>query len=372
VTISVSSLFSVQTADKILQLGLEVASALGIPVSTWSAGDPTRSLYKYLAEVLATHDIVVAEFVKAGFLSSASGDWLTVLAEEVYGVTRTEATYATPAVTLSNAGGGNYPLAPGELTVRNIATDKTYHNTNSATIAPGATSVTFNLVADEAGSDSSVGALEITELVTTLLGVTITGSTVGLANDAESDSALRERCRASLGALSPSGPADAYSYVARSTVLTGVTGINRASAVGSSTGAVTVTIATASGPADAAALTAVQSAVLRWATPLCSNPTVVSASALTVNFDIIVYKRTSLTATQPEVKEAINNVIAQLFADVPIGGNGSPAGIVAASEIIDAIHGAFPKQLYRIEGVSNISLAPSQVPVLGTLAVAVL
>ena len=52
-TIPVTSLFIVKTAAEIFALGREVAQALGLPVTSWRTGDPTRSLYKYLAEVLA-------------------------------------------------------------------------------------------------------------------------------------------------------------------------------------------------------------------------------------------------------------------------------------------------------------------------------
>jgi hypothetical protein len=93
-TIHVLQLFAVNSAAHILKTGLEVAAALGVPVETWRAGDPTRSLYHYLAEVLAAHDSILASFVRSGFLSSAieqakedgNLDWLTVLAKEMYGV----------------------------------------------------------------------------------------------------------------------------------------------------------------------------------------------------------------------------------------------------------------------------------------------
>jgi hypothetical protein len=55
-TISVLSLFTAETAAKILSSGLEIAQVLGLPVSTWRNGDPTKSLYHYLAEVLAARE----------------------------------------------------------------------------------------------------------------------------------------------------------------------------------------------------------------------------------------------------------------------------------------------------------------------------
>lgn len=366
-TISIGSLFDVATAARVLELGLEVASAVGLPVSTWQAGDPTRTLYKYAAEVLSAKDSTVVEWVKAGFLSTASGDWLELLAAEVYGVTKTQATFATPTITLTNTGGGVYdPIGVGELTVRNSVTQKTYHNTETISLGAGATAEDIALVADEAGSDSSVGVNELNELVTTFLGVVIVSSTVGLANDAESDEALRQRCRDSLGALSPSGPADAYRWVALNPDLTGLTSINRAEAVGDTDGTVTITIATPSGPADGAAIAAVQSAVELWAAPLCVNPVVVSAAALNVSLDLTIYKKSSLSVTGTELYDAIEGAILRLFADTPIGGRG---GEIAESEITNAVHETFPGQIYRVEGAADLTLATNQVPVLSSLLV---
>jgi hypothetical protein len=85
-SIQVAALIAVQTAAQYLDAGLELAATYGLPVTTWRAGDPTRTLYKFLAESLAERDGVIAEFIKGGWLSLAEGDWLEVLADEVYGV----------------------------------------------------------------------------------------------------------------------------------------------------------------------------------------------------------------------------------------------------------------------------------------------
>jgi phage-related baseplate assembly protein len=366
VTISIGSLFDVATAARVLELGLEIASAVGLPVTTWQAGDPTRTLYKYAAEVLSAKDSTVVEWIKAGFLSTATGDWLELLALEVYGVTKTQATFAEPTITLTNGGGGFYEIGVGELTVRNSVTEKTYHNTVAFSLSPGATEEDIALVADEAGSDSSVAANELDELVTTFLGVEIVSSEVGLANDAESDEALKQRCRDSLGALSPNGPADAYRFVALNSELTGLTSINRAEAVPSTNGTVTITIATVDGPADPSAVLAVAAAIEEWATPLCVNPVVVSADTLDVTLDLTIYKKASLGVTGQEFYDAIEASILRLFADTPIGGRG---GEIAESEITNAVHETFPGQIYRVEGATDLTLATDEVPVLSSLTV---
>lgn len=364
---SVTTLFTVETAAKIFSSGLEVAAALGVPVSSWRTGDPTRSLYKFTAQKLATLDGVSGKFIQSGFLSTAAGDWLTVLAFEVYNVPRGEATYADPKVTVKNTGGGFYEVEPGDLTFKNSTTGKTYHNTNGATLSAGAT-VTFDLIADEAGSASSAGANEIDELVTTLLKVEIQSSTVGLADDQESDEELRTRCRASLGALSPNGPADAYEFIALSSDFTGNTSINRARATGSTSGLVTLIIASQSGAADAAALTAVLNAVLRWATPLCVSVNVVSADVATIARDLVITKDPSLAVSTADLTTSALSAIDQLFRETKIGGRN---GGVSESEMTSKIHALYPNQIASVEGCDGFALTSTQVPVRGTWNVVV-
>jgi phage-related baseplate assembly protein len=367
-TIQVQTLMIVETAAKILEGGLALAKSMGLPVTTWRTGDPTRSLYKYLATTLASLEGVNAEFIKAGFLSTAQGEWLTVLAWEVYGVPRVEATYADPDVSIVNNGGGNFEFAPGEAIFANSLTNKTYHNTNTVVFNGLGATATFELAADEAGSDSSVGVNEIDTIITNMPGVAITGSTVGFANDEQSDDALKEQCRASLGALSPNGPRDAYEYVARNPELTGQTGVTRAKSVGSPIGAVTVYVAGPSGPVDGAAVAAVQEAVERWATPLTANPTVLSAAAFSVAAEVTISKKPTLAATEAEVEDEVESAIVTTFGEVPIGGTDTT---VADSVLQAAIHNKYPGQLYSVsvEFDPPLVLAADEVPVLSALTV---
>jgi hypothetical protein len=283
--IAIFALYAVQTADEWLDYGLGLARIAGLPVDSWRVGDPTRSLYKYVAEALGTKDLQDAEFVKAGFLSTAEGDWLTVHADEVFGIERDEATYATPTVTITNSGGGRYPLAAGDLTVQASSTGKTYHNTDEhvdpGDILEGGATITFTLVADEEGSGSSVATDEIDTIVSpALLGCAIDSSTSATAADGQDDDSLRTDCAETLGALSPNGPADAYNYVVRNSDLTGTTEITRSASLGDTgDGTTLVYVAGPSGAVSGGAVTAAQDAVRIWAEPLCIEATVVNAAA---------------------------------------------------------------------------------------------
>lgn len=278
--VAIAALVAKQTAAEILAVGLEVATAIGLPVTTWRTGDPTRSLYKYLARVLESLEDQNASFIGSAFLSSAAGEWLKVVAKDTYGVDAIEATYATPTVTITNTGNRQYSLDPGDVVARASTTGKTYHSTEAGAWVNG-TTLSIAFVADEAGSGSSCGLNDVNELVTTFLGLEITGSTPSIAADDQDDESLRQVCEDTRGALSAAGPADGYNAVVKDPERTGNNEITRAESFGDADDfTVDVFVAGASGPVSAAALNAAQDAVEQWATPLCVRPTVENATAL--------------------------------------------------------------------------------------------
>lgn len=365
--IAVFALYARQTADEWLTYGLGLARIVGLPVDSWRVGDPTRSLYKYVAEALATRDEQDAEFVKAGFLSTAEGDWLTVHAAEVFGIDRDEATYAAPTITITNSGGGRYPLAAGDLTVQATSTGKTYHNTDDhvdpGDILEGGATITFTLIADEAGSASAVIADEIDTIVSpALLGCAIDSSTAATATDGQSDDELQDDCEDTLGALSPNGPADAYNSVVRNSELTGVTEITRsASSEDTADGTVTVYVAGPSGAVSGAAVTAAQAAVRIWAEPLTITATVQSVSEAP----------RALTATisgddiPADFEAQIESAFAAYLVTLPIG------GFLAVSRLEKLIHDTIPQvETATITDPSgDVDIPPGVVATAGTVTI---
>ncbi len=319
--LSVFSLIAKQTADEIFAIALEVAALVGLPVSTWRTGDPTRTQFRALARKMATADEVQVELAKANFITGpaterAEGAWLTLRVKDVYGPEREEATFATPSVTLDNAGGGQFDLDAGALIVSSSSTGATFKNQAQVTIAPLQTNVLVALVADVAGSAGTVGVDEIDTVVSPVLaGVTIDSSTAAIGSDAQSDLGLIEQALATLGALSPNGPADAYEFVARSEDLTGIAGVTRAKSDGDTEdGTVTVYVATATAALDGGSVADIQAAVDIWAQPLCTDATVVAGTPTTV---AVTY---ALTPAHPEAQDAIESALDVYFASVDFGG----------------------------------------------------
>jgi len=372
---ALSELIVVVTQSQIYRVALAVANAAGLPVTSWQAGDPMRTLLNAQAEAMASRDANEAGYIASGFLDYAEGEWLKQHAAQQFGVTVPAAVAATTDVVISNPGGGFYPdIEVRALTFRNTVTGKTYSNTTGGTLASGpGTTLTVTVVADEAGSDSSAGAGEIDFLVTPLGASTCSNAVAAIGVDEQSEETTREQCRARRGRATPNGPKDAYTDVALDPLLTGTYGITGARAYADSdVGDVTVYLRAPSGAVSEANRALVETAILVNATPLCITPTVLSCTAVTVavTYSMNLYKRSNLTAT--EAAALVSAALASLFAVRPIGGDiVSPdtTGKIYASQILSTIKGV-SSDAFRVTvslPAGDTSLTNGQVAALGTV-----
>ncbi len=368
-TIDVRTLFITATKEGLFAAFLDLAQGLGLPVTSWRAGDPTLVEGQFLSEQLETRDAVTVEFTKAGFLSTAEDDWLHVHAAEVYGIEARGATYAEPTVTLANAGGGIYDLDAGGLTVRASVTGVTYHSTANPGTLSGGVTLTYALVADVPGSDGTVAVNDIDEIVSpALLGVSITASTAAVGSDKQADLAVKAQCTATLGALSASGPGDAYESVCLDATKTGTIEITRARTRDTaSDGTVTTYVASATGAASPAAVTAAQDACVTWAEPIGFQQTCVSAVNRVVNVVINV----SGDAVPTDVEARGTELLGTLFASLDIAA--ATGETIATSLTASEIHSiaAFPaiRKVVVITPAADVSLVEGEVPVLGTVSI---
>jgi len=372
---ALSELIVVVTQSQIYRVALAVANAAGLPVTSWQAGDPMRTLLNAQAEAMASRDANEAGYIASGFLDYAEGQWLKQHAAQQFGVTVPAAIAATTDVVITNPGGGFYPdIEARALTFRNTVTGKTYANTTGGTLASGpGTTLTVTVVADEAGSDSSAGAGEIDFLVTPLGASTCSNAVAAIGVDEQSEETTREQCRARRGRATPNGPKDAYTDVALDPLLTGTYGITGARAYADSdVGDVTVYLRGPSGAVSEANRALVETAILVNATPLCITPTVLSCTAVTVavTYSMNLYKRSNLTAT--EAAALVSAALASLFAVRPIGGDiVSPdtTGKIYASQILSTIKGV-SSDAFRVTvslPAGDTSLTNGQVAALGTV-----
>ncbi len=374
-TPSLASLIVQQTKDEIYTFALGIATAIGLPVSSWTAGDPTRSQYHVQAEVLATIEATVVGYIRSRFLDLATGSWLKVKAKQDYDVDVPDATYATCDVELTNAGGGFYPdIAEGDLVFKSTTSGKTYTNTTGGTLASGpGTTLTVTVIADEAGSDSSAGAGEIDDLVTTLNGVTCTNAIAAIGIDEQDEETTRQQCRDKLGSLSPDGPKEAYSYVAKEPSLALTHGCTRSRVYGDSdVGEVILYCAGPAGAVSSADRTLIETAILKWATPLCITPTVLAATnvSVPVTYSLSLYKSSNETADTAAVK--IEAALEVMLATRPIGGDivapattGKMYKSLIAATILKALPQAF--NVVVSEPAGDTDLTNGQVAALGAV-----
>lgn len=370
------------TKAEIYAVALAIAESIGLPVESWQAGDPTRSLYHLESEILSIQEENIVGFIAAGFLDHATGTWLKVLADQVFGVEVPGATHATTKIVLTNNGGGNYPdIQPGDLTFQNSATGKTYRNTTGGALAPKppsgpAPTLILDIEADDPGSASNAAPGEIDVMVSTsLLGVSCTNPTAAIGLDEQPEDVTRQLCRDKLSSLSPHGPRGIYEYIARTQKFTGTAAVTQARSYGDSeTGDVTLYIAGPSGAVTEPDRKLVEAAILEWAVPLCITVEVLSATAVPVEieYELWIYKTANKTAD--EVEADVQEALMAMLTTRSIGGDIIPpatAGALYKSMIESTIRSTFPDDAFRVivtKPAADVPLARNEVPVLGTTA----
>lgn len=157
---------------------LEKAAELGLVTTSWQSGDPIRTLLAILAEAAAAQDNVGALVTQGQYLTyaasgtiqytQADGTIVTVpvspdpsdpsqnpdgaltlldaLGQNLYGVTRPQATYASGTLAIANTSASTYgPFAAGTYHVQASASGATYKNSTTLSIPP-------SLIAGAAGT----------------------------------------------------------------------------------------------------------------------------------------------------------------------------------------------------------------------------
>lgn len=372
------------TKDEVRKSLLNLMAAAGLPTTSWQEGSVVLTIVEVVAILIAGFTAVLVAVVRGGFRELAEGIWLTYLSKYVYGVDRIGATFATTTLTLTNSGGGVYTFDSEEAIFKNSVTKALYRNVSVFTLNAGpATTLNINVRAVAEGTGSNANPGEITEIVTTMLGVTCTNATAALATDEESDVALRQRDLDALGALSPNGAAAAYAYFAKSTKRAdgSTIEVNRVSvSPDSSTGEVTVIVASSSGGVTGTVgdtstdLGLIDENIQTSCVPLGITCTVASAVTTAIAVTANVYISAAAAMTTGEVQDAVEARLAEYFANsVPIGGHViSPAtGRVYRNALIGQIEdvSSFIIKADVTTPSGDTTLATNAVPVLGVTTI---
>lgn len=350
--------------------------AMGVPADQWRTGGVLSTILTIVAISYAGFSTLIVNAISAGFLPTASGGWLTLLAYYVYGVQRTEATYASGGFTLVNTGGGIYTHAAGEVIFLNSRTGKSYTNVAPFTIGSGTpatpTSLTITIQATDPGAASSSDPGAIDTIVTPMLGVAGTNALAVSGLDAQPDNELRTMCLNKLGSLSVRGPRTAYKYavgVAKRLDGTPVN-VNRSTVSPSShTGTVTVTLASPSGAPTTADIAAVAASIESLARP--DGITVIVQPATPVLYapaTLTVWGQAAAGLATADVATAVVSAIDTFLKSYPIGGLATTTAQGVFKTGIEGVCKAAHPSIFAVDGAIDLPLVGGQVATDGVTA----
>lgn len=325
---TVADILTTRTRDQLVTELMAALAAEGLPVTAWQEGGAARSLVKADATALADLYLTVQALGAAGFLSTATGGWLTLLAASRFDVARFLSTFASGFVRVAcAASAGPYNIPAGALLVTDAAGHR-YRSGSAGYVVPSGSYVDVLVTAESPGADYNLAAgTSLTIVSPAYAGLSVTnpalsGSTTWLtvsARDEETDAELRLRCRARWATLGTGFTNAAVIYWVLSALLADgtATGITRAAVEpGPSDGTYTVYVASANGAAVSDAVTAAQT-TLNQHKPITDTPTVISAAERNVAVTAQVFAVGGITAGQ--ILELENRLFV-LAASVEIGG----------------------------------------------------
>jgi hypothetical protein len=400
--VPLSVLVSTTTQPQALSTILGIAGFLGLSTTAWQPLGMVRTILATVAQVVANFTSLVSNQAQGGYASLAAimpgggsqfvdsqgylTTWMTLIASQVFNVTRNPATFAQGLLPILNNTGTLQSGGAGTLHAKDLATGATFTNPSAYTIASGP-GVTTNvpMVADVAGSNSTVPVMTVLSLTTPISGCAVqplAADWTGAA--AETNAALLVRCVAKLGSLSPNGAAGAYRYIALSipqapvasaippyAVTQPVTRVGLA--MNKATGIVQGYLASASGPSLGVDVAAVNAAWQAFAVPNAQTVRAGAATSAVIPVVITIYVPAAAGLGGLPTIAALN-AIAAYFGNTPIGGvstnipNQLPrdALISIISLYVAALSPAYAQQMsvQMASPATDVTMLPSDVPVL--------
>jgi hypothetical protein len=313
------------------------AIGYGLRVEAWFKGSPTRSVYAGVSKTFVDFGNAIRDIANQGSRKSARDEALTLHAEQVYGIVRPGASYATTTLRITNAGAASYAWSPNQpLLFVNTAAQKQYTSLGTGVIAPFAANVLVSVRALEPGSASTALAGEIDAFVTSVDGLSIAQPNAAIGEDEMSDADLDAACGARVGyvptesTIGAGGAAGAYESVAR----TGPDGrggvpredgtritVTRVRVMANGEGGAEVVVADADGPIEASDLLLVDAAIKAYSTPLgVTTSEAVNSVLESILIAYIAYVPATTSATDEEIEQAALDGITAYYQRVRIGG----------------------------------------------------
>lgn len=214
-------------------IAIPALQSLGLQPQNWAPGGIASSLLTVLCNLIGYVPGTVfglsqsvSNAIAQQWNSTATGVGLQLLSQYFYGFTPPLGTFASGQLTLTNTGGGVYTFAANAaLFASTVANSQgvfpTYTNVGVVvggvvvpggfTINPGQT-ITIQVQCTFLGSGGTSSPGFVTQIVTSMLGVTANNLGPIVGSDPLSDTALRQMNLDSLSVGSVYGPRSAYSY----------------------------------------------------------------------------------------------------------------------------------------------------------------
>jgi uncharacterized phage protein gp47/JayE len=366
--LTLDDLLTEQSEDEVVATFDAVLTALGIPVEAWPRRGIAITLKRLFARGISSLSKVQRLVAESGFLDTARGAGLTLLARCMYGVERIPASFATGPLVLTNTVANVYEYAAREAVFRG-ANGKAYTNMEPFELL-GTATLTLDVVALEQGAIGTAPAGTVTELETTMLGVAASNPQAIVGVDDELDPALRQRCRDRIAAYGAGAPRGAYAFWARSAKRAdgAPVNINRVTVSrASSIGEVTVIVAAPGGAPASIDVEAVADTLEEKVRP--DTVTVRTLAAVermvTPHIDVYAVRTPGLTSAMLESDVLLS--LAALGSTWPIGGRPKSPGLTRWL-FADSITGAVIRAnaaVYECDiDTGDIALAPTDVVVL--------
>jgi hypothetical protein len=342
------------------------------PTTSWQPGSAPLTLLDVDAQELGDLSTLISFVTLGGYVTNqpgvtgASGSWLDLAGQSLYGLTRNTAIATVGTVTLTDTGGaGPFNIASGQIWVASTASLSTssplrYLCSTGGTLPKSGTLV-ITVAAEMPGAAYNVGGAAITTMLTSLPGVTVTNASNWITTngtDPESDLAYSTRCMGKWPSVGIGATAATYDYWAR-TASAEVTR-TKVAADGSTGGQVDIWVAGTAGPVSGGALTAAQNYIAARL-PVGSTQSTVNATAQAVAIGGTVYISSAYLAA------AQTQIAANLSALILATGIGSILYLSAVSAAIGKVTGVRNVTSLTINtAASDLTLTSAQVATVGT------
>jgi len=371
-------LIATVTSAELQAAMLAAMSAAGLPTSSWTKDGFWQNLVQWIAGLLRLAYAILRDIALGSFLSTATGQGLTELAEGTYGTPRRTKTFATGSLILRNESGLPLDEVAESISFELKAdTTVTYRNTGAVFITNN-DQTEIEITCDVAGTVGNAaagsGAGATVALVSALPGVSIVSNGAIIGQDEQEDEPLRVLA-SKQAAVASAGHGNKYEWLALNVNTDGTiaeandgktrTNINRAKIVfEDDQGRVFVTLASPSGSVDSAeyvtTVTVLEQSGL-------ANPGIlidVNAAPVTVNVvaDVVMRKGSSTDGVEDEIAAQLE----AYFPDTSIGGDD---GFLTLEELELEIGRANRRivEATVTTPAGDVALADNQVAALGTL-----